>query len=836
MNSKRRTLAIVLAWALSVAVTGRPAAQVPGGGRLDADLRQTLEETDHDIPLFVLLQEQSGLDERSWRRDTDFRKETWRRAVVDELRALAGRSQDALLAELKAAGHRPAENRRFWIVNGLNLKLDRPGIEWLSRSPRVARVYLRTEKPEDLIATEGKYTRSFEQPAGAAVTIDDVLAHEELSWNLTGIQADQVWSRLGLLGRGVVVAIMDSGVNYRHSDFRYHLWRNEGEVERNLEDDDGNGYVDDIYGFNFANGNGNIEDDFFHGNSSASVMVGDGRSGMLTGIAPAARLMTLRMYDQRTRHDNRTLWQAFQYDAFEALQYAVVEGAHVINMSFSWEPAEKPLDAAWRHAATNAVAAGVVMVAGTGNWRGAYAVPRQILPPANVPAVIATGGLMKDGSLPPLSSRGPVTWTDVPPFDDYPLPEGVPDVVALSAPWGNFPTVHFRLRGYEVLGNQAGSSLTSPHVAGVVALMLEHEPELMPDQIRERLIRSSRDIGEIGIDPYTGAGLVQAYDAIMLESMPLPRLTAVRFRPPETDAANTSAPDEAGSARLLHPGSRVVLELDIANPGAPDPGTGLELLAGDDVVSIPRPAQRLEVLDQPQTVSYTLDIAAEAEPGSQVPLTLVVNLGTAGRRELKLELPVWGSQVLLVDDDGGGFYETEWRRSLERLGVPFDLLSHWPEPRAPLPDPLPYETVVWIKGEEAYRTLSETEERVLGRFLETGRLILAGQNVARDLDGRDVLRQLGARFVQDRARPARLAGASGSLLDGFEVDYSTGASLPDTVAATGAGELLLPVEDPEGGGVAVGTGHSVLITVEIGGIRSSAERDRLVSRLLGGGA
>ena len=836
MSTKRNTLAIALAWALCGAIAGRPAAQEPDHERLDADLMQALEETENAIPLFVLLREQSGLNERSWRRETDFRKETWRRSVIDELQALASRSQDALLDELEAVGYRSAETRRFWIVNGLSLKLDRPGIEWLGRSPRVARVYLRTEKPEDLIATEGKYTRSFEQPAGEAVTIDDVLAHEELSWNLTSIQADLVWSRLGLLGRGVVIAIMDSGVNYRHSDFRYHLWRNEGEVERNLEDDDGNGYVDDIYGFNFANGNGNIEDDFFHGNSSASVMVGDGRSGKLTGIAPGAQLMTLRMYDQRTRHDNRTLWRAFQYDAFEALQYAVLEGAHVVNMSFSWEPAEKPLDAVWRHAATNAVAAGVVMVAGTGNWRGAYPVPRQILPPANVPAVIATGGLMEDGSLPPLSSRGPVTWVDVPPFNDYPLPEGVPEVVALSAPWGNFPTVHFRLRGYEVLGNQAGSSLTSPHVAGVAALMLEHEPELMPDQIRERLIRSSRDIGEIGTDPYTGAGLVQAYDAIMLGSLPLPRLTAIRFRPPETGAANAKEPGEVGSARLLHPGSRVVVELDVENPGAPDRGTELELLAADDVVSIPRPRQRLELLDQRQTVSFTLDVAAEARPGSRVPLTLEVKLGRAGRRELKLELPVWGSRILLVDDDGGGFYETEWTKGLERLGVPFDLLSHWPEPRAPLPDLLRYETVVWIKGEEAYQTLSETEERLLSRFLDAGRLILAGQNLARDLDGRDFLRRLGVRFVQDRVRPGRLVGAPGSLLDGLDVDFSTGATLPDAVTATDAGELLLPVEEPEGSGVAVGTEHSVLITVEVGGVGSSADLDVLISRLLGGGA
>ena len=320
------------------------------------------------------------------------------------------------------------------------------------------------------------------------ITVEEVTHPKQpLSWNLTRIQADLVWSRLGLIGKGAVLAILDSGANYRHSDLAHHLWRNDGELAGNGKDDDGNGYVDDIYGYNFANDNGNVEDDFFHGTSSAGIMVGDGRGGIMTGVAPGAQLMILRMYDQMTRYTNTDLWRAYQYDAWEAMQYAVAERADVINMSFAWEPAERPLHAVWRYVCTNVVAAGVTMVAGSGNFRGYYHVPDQVRPPASVPAVLTTGGTLEDDTISPLSSRGPVFWSAYPPFADYPPPAGLfkPEV---SAPFGDFPVVPFRGRGYQVLSEQAGSSLTSPHVAGVIALMLEANPELRPDQIRDRLV------------------------------------------------------------------------------------------------------------------------------------------------------------------------------------------------------------------------------------------------------------------------------------------------------------------------------------------------------------
>ena len=830
---------------LAALVALLPPAPALAGQRIDEDLLETLDEHTGPIPVFALLSQQSELDETSHRTRPDLSKEEWRQHAVAELQALSSSTQSELLAALEAGGHAAEVERAFWIVNGLSLSVDAAAIRWLAASEHVARVYRRCEKPADLISTEGRFTQAFEQPVDV-VTLDEVLAHRDLSWNLTRIQADLVWSRLGLIGRGVVIAILDSGVNYRHSDFRYHLWRNEGEVERNNLDDDGNGYVDDIYGFNFANGNSNVADDFFHGTSSASIMVGDGRGGMLTGVAPGAELMVLRMYDQMTRHNNSSLWRAYQYDAWEALQYAVAEGAHVVNMSFAWEPAENPLHAVWRYASTNVVAAGVVMVAGAGNFRGSYPIPGQIRPPASVPAVIATGGTFEDDSVADLTSRGPVTWSMYPPFDDYPLPEGLPQV-AFSAPWGYFPVIVFSGRGYQVLAEQRGSSLTSPHVAGVVALMLEDNPELMPEEVRERLARSSLDVGAMGTDPYTGSGIVQAYDAIMLGSVALPRVVAVRYRPTSgSDDASTATPLANGGAppaSSLRAGDAVWIEIDIENPGATDDGATFTLESPSGDVRVTEPTLVVSHLARRHTLRFRAKLSSSARPGSVAGLRLSTRLDHGGLRATELELPVWGSDTLLVDDDGGGPYEAEWRRSLERQGKPYDLLSAWPTLQTPLPELGSYSVVVWIKGEEAYGTLSPSQKNALDGYLAGGgRLVLVGQNAARDLQDDGILSRLGSRFVSDIARPRSLRGAAGSFLDGFEAPFLPGGTLPDLVAATATGRLLLPVEatadsaESDPAGVAVGADGSVILTIEIAGIADVTLRDELVRRLIEGSA
>ncbi len=815
----RLVTAMIVAAGLSTAAGARQLATHP---KIDAELQDKLSKAAGPLPVFVLLAAQSGLDETSWRREPNLSKRQWREQVVGDLKRLAEVEQQALTAEAKASGQDVTVDRSFWIVNAIGAKAAPAAVRWLASSPRVARLYFRYEKPADLIRKHGRFTQAFEQPNPRPITLEQVLApHEQpLGWNLTKIQSDLVWSRLGLLGRGVVVAIMDSGVNYRHPDFAHHLWTNAGEVARNGNDDDGNGYVDDIYGYNFANDNSNVDDNFFHGTASAGIICGDGRGGIVTGVAPAAELMILRMYDQMSQHNVRELWRAHQYDAWDAYEYAVVEGAEVLNMSFAWEPSEIPLHAPWRIASTNVVAAGVALVAGSGNFRGFYPLPHQVRPPASVKAVITTGGTLEDDRISPLSSRGPVTWTPHPPFEDFPLPRGLfkPEV---SAPFGYFPIIPFVGRGYQILSGQAGSSLTSPHVVGVIALMLEQYPQLRPDEIRDRLVRSSRDVGELGIDPYAGAGLVQAYDAIILDD--LPRVQPIRL--------SWLPKGQAGSA--FHPGTSVDLTITMANTGASGSAARFVLRGPPDRVRIDPAAIAPDKLEAKTDLVFSIGLGPDVPRGSAIHLTLDAELARGGRRAFDIEVPVHGSSVLVVDDDGGGDYEGAWRQSLARLGRAYDFHSIWRHERTTLPDLTRYKTVVWLKGEEFVETVEASLEKRLATFVQGGgRLVLAGQNVAADLKERAVLREVfGVRFVQDLGRTAVLRGAAQTPLAGIEARYGSN-NLPDAVAAVGSGRLTIPLDQPAGSGLAVATERTWFLTFELKEVTAPEVRDRIVAAIL----
>ena len=507
-------------------------------------------------------------------------------------------------------------------------------------------------------------------------------------------------------------------------------------------------------------------------------------------------------------------------DAWEAYEYAVVEGAGVLNMSFAWEPTEHPLHAPWRIASTNVVAAGVALVAGSGNFRGFYPLPDQVRPPASVKAVITTGGTLDDDRISPLSSRGPVTWTPHPPFDDFPLPAGLfkPEV---SAPFGYFPVIPFKGSGYQILSGQAGSSLTSPHVVGVIALMLEQFPELRPDEILDRLVRSSRDVGELGADPYAGAGLVQAYDAIVLDNLPRVQPTALAWRP------------MGASGSAFHPGTSVELTIAVANTGATGSVVRFSLPGLADRVRVDPPAITVERLDAKRDLNFSIALGPQLPPGSSIHLTLEAEFARGGRREFDVEVPVRGSDVLLVDDDGGGDYEQAWRQSLERLGRPNDFHSISRHGRASVPNLAQYKTVVWLKGEEFVDTIDATLDERFSAFVHGGgRLVLAGQNVAADLKDRPLLRDVfGVRFIQDLGRTAVLRGGADTPLAGIEARYGSN-NLPDAVAPAGTGRLAIPLEQPPGSGLAVTTGRTWFLTFELKEVTASDARDRIVAAIL----
>ena len=115
-------------------------------------------------------------------------------------------------------------------------------------------------------------------------------------WNLKRIGAAQAWDTTQ--GQGVLVAVVDSGLDLTHPDIAANVWSNPGEIPFNLIDDDGNGFVDDVHGYDFVAMTGDPTDDFGHGTHVAGTIAAVGNNGQgVIGVAPRATLMVLKALD-----------------------------------------------------------------------------------------------------------------------------------------------------------------------------------------------------------------------------------------------------------------------------------------------------------------------------------------------------------------------------------------------------------------------------------------------------------------------------------------------------------------------------------------------------------
>ena len=420
-----------------------------------------------------------------------------RKEVIKKLKEIAEKEQKEILEALDS----PSGARGLWIVNAISVTLDSDQIEAASKLKSVKYIY--PPSPASLRVRR----------AGAAGTVKEVLTPpskreaftadgKKVAWNLKKIKADKVWKDLKVTGEGAVVAMFDVGVRYTQQDLRDNIWINEDEVPNNGEDDDGNGYVDDYYGFNFramraevAPG-GRME----HGTLTSGIVAGDGTGGTVTGVAPRARLMIVS--------------GGGEYRTALVHQYALEKGADVMNMSFSI-PGLGNLRGFYRLMSEQATCAGLVLVSGAGNFQQNQRIPVQMRIPEGIPAVICAGGVNQNMKVPTFCSLGPVEWENVKFYEDHPMPDGLvkPDVCGFPGP--RYPLLASRDKGYiDPNPGMKGNSFSGPHVTGVVALMFSANPELTAWRVKEILEETATDIGEKGKDTRTGAGLVNALKAV----------------------------------------------------------------------------------------------------------------------------------------------------------------------------------------------------------------------------------------------------------------------------------------------------------------------------------
>ena len=267
------------------------------------------------------------------------------------------------------------------------------------------------------------------------------------SWGADLIKAPEVWNA-GYTGAGITVAVIDTGVDYNHPDLINNIWSNNNEIPNNGIDDDGNNFIDDVRGWDFVSNDNAPLDPNGHGTHVAGIIAASRNSFGVTGIAYDAKIMPLRVLGGGDQWGNVN----------NAIRYAVDNGARVINMSLAGNTTDQ--DGRLKEALQYASNRGVIVVMAAGNNSG-----MSPLMPASFASNwgIAVGAVNSNGAMANYSNRA----------------GGQPNLAYVTAPSSANSTLPNNR--YRVMN---GTSMASPHVAGVVALMLSANPSLTDADIR----------------------------------------------------------------------------------------------------------------------------------------------------------------------------------------------------------------------------------------------------------------------------------------------------------------------------------------------------------------
>jgi len=321
-------------------------------------------------------------------------------------------------------------------------------------------------------------------------------------WALERINAPLAWDISQ--GDGVVVAVVDSGLDLAHPDMAENVWKNPAELAANGLDDDGNGFIDDVSGWNFGDGTADATDINGHGTHVSGTIAAVGNNGVgVIGVAPRAKVLPVRAIDAAGYGTISTLAQG--------IVYAAESGARVINNSWGCI-AGCPSNPVAEEAVDVAVALGATVVFSAGNSE------HDILDfsPQNRPNVIVVGASDPNDQRAGFSNFGAldVLAPGSGPYDPYSEDNAYQAILSLKSALCSEQVCPAEL----VLGGQylrqAGTSMAAPHVTGLAALILAQHPEYTPDQVRQVIRQSALDVGAPGYDSDSGHGRIDAAAAL----------------------------------------------------------------------------------------------------------------------------------------------------------------------------------------------------------------------------------------------------------------------------------------------------------------------------------
>ena len=274
------------------------------------------------------------------------------------------------------------------------------------------------------------------------------------NWGADLIKAPTAWNN-GYTGQGITVAVLDTGVDYNHQDLKNNIWSNTKEIADNGIDDDSNGHIDDLQGWNFDSSNNNILDNNGHGTHVSGTIAAENNGIGVTGIAYNSKIMPVKVLDANGSGSYANI--------AKGIYYAVDNGANVINLSLGGNSSNDTLKSAIEYASSKNVI--VVMAAGN-NGDSIPSYPARYAYNSG----IAVGAVDQNNNLADFSNRSgskEITYVTAPGVDVY----------------STIPNNQY--------ANYNGTSMAAPHIAGLVALMLSANPNLTDIQVRQIITSTS---------------------------------------------------------------------------------------------------------------------------------------------------------------------------------------------------------------------------------------------------------------------------------------------------------------------------------------------------------